>query len=84
MSETLGQFVRARLDEVEDTPARQATRRLIAEQELADAEAAYPDWMGGYSSGLDYALQLAATEWADHPDFSPDFTPESQWGQPTA
>ncbi|MFD9464357.1 hypothetical protein [Streptomyces sp. NPDC060027] len=84
MSLTLGQFVRARLDETEDTRARQATRLLIAEQELADAEAEYPDWMGGYSSGLDYALQLAAAEWADHPDYSPEFVPESQWEPPTA
>lgn len=62
----------------------EARRRLIAEFELAEAEAKYPDWAGGYASGLEYALQQVAAEWADHPDYEENFTPRSQWEPPTA
>lgn len=61
----------------------EARRQLVAEFELAEAEAKYPDWAGGYASGLEYALQQVAAEWADHSDYDPDFVPRSQWGPPT-
>jgi hypothetical protein len=82
MTTPLGRFVRARLDEQPPSPRAGTVRQLVAEFELAEAEAKYPDWAGGYASGLEYALQLVAAEWADHPDYSPDFVPESQWEPP--
>ncbi|MDX3515918.1 DUF6221 family protein [Streptomyces caniscabiei] len=71
----------------EHDPARvlreiDAKRRLLAEWKLANAEAKYPDFMGGYSSGLDYAVQLAAAEYADRPGYDPEWAPRSQWGPP--
>ena len=57
-----------------------AKRKLLAECQLAEAEAAYPDWMGGYSSGLDYAVQLVAAEYVDREGYDPEWAPRSQWG----
>jgi hypothetical protein len=57
-------------------------RQLLAEYKLADAEGKYPDWAGGYASGLEYAVQLAAAEYADRPGYDPDWAPRSQWGPP--
>lgn len=59
-----------------------AKRKLLAEWKLADAEGKYPDFMGGYSSGLDYAVQLAAVAYADRPGYDPEWAPRSQWGLP--
>jgi len=59
-----------------------AKRKLLAECQLAEAEASYPDWMGGYSSGLDYAVQLVAAEYADREGYDPEWAPRSQWGPP--
>lgn len=84
MTTPLGQFVRARLEEQPPSPRTEAVQRIVAEFELAEAEGKYPDWAGGYASGLEYALQLLAAEHAGHPDYNEDFTPRSQWEPPTA
>lgn len=60
-----------------------AKRQLLAEYQLADAEAKYPDWAGGYASGLEYAVQLAAAEYADRPGYDQEWAPRSQWGPPS-
>jgi hypothetical protein len=75
--------------EAVQNPARvlrdiEARRALLAEYVLADAESAYPDWMGGYASGLEYAVRLDAARYADHPEYNPDWAPVSQWEPPTA
>ncbi|MDX2954578.1 DUF6221 family protein [Streptomyces caniscabiei] len=57
-------------------------RQLLAEYKLANAEGKYPDWAGGYASGLEYAVQLAAAEYADRPGYDPEWAPRSQWGPP--
>jgi hypothetical protein len=59
-----------------------AKRRLLAEYQRADAEGKYPDWPGGYASGLEYAVQIAAAEYADRPGYDPEWAPRSQWGPP--
>ncbi len=57
-------------------------RQLLAEYRLANAEGKYPDWAGGYASGLEYAVQLAAADYADRPGYDPEWAPLSQWGPP--
>lgn len=60
----------------------EAKRQLLREYKLADREAKYPDFMGGYSTGLEYAVQLVAAEYADRPGYDPEWAPRSQWGPP--
>jgi hypothetical protein len=51
-----------------------AGRRLIAEFKSHD-DAKYPDFDGGYVSGLEDAMMIAAAIWSDHPDYRQEWAP---------
>lgn len=53
----------------------EAKRRLIADFEVYDASARYPDSEGGIAIGLGTAVELAALAYADHPDYDEAWRP---------
>lgn len=53
----------------------EAKRRLIADFEMYDASARYPDPEGGIAIGLGTAVELAALAYADHPDYDEAWRP---------
>lgn len=53
----------------------EAKRRLIADFEMYDASARYPDSEGGIAIGLGTAVELAALAYADHPDYDEAWRP---------
>lgn len=84
----IAEFVKARLDEDErylksnrhhlwtERPLREvAAKRAILAAYCEYADARYPDYDGGYSSAMDYAVQQLATAWSDHPDYRAGWKP---------
>lgn len=51
-------------------------RLLIVEAfERANEGADFPNYEGGYASGLEYAVQVEASRFDDHPDYLPEWKP---------
>ena len=65
----------ARLDPGRVLREVEAKRRLIADYEVYDASARYPDSEGGIAIGLGTAVELAALAYADHPDYDEAWRP---------
>lgn len=63
---------------VRHDPARvlrdvEADRKLITAFKQADADAQYPDYDGGYATGLEDAAKIRAERFSDHPDYREDW-----------
>ena len=53
----------------------EAGRKLLAAYRKAVAEAEFPDWRGGYASGLEDAIKIRAEVHDSHPDWDEKWRP---------